>query len=224
MSAARAFLATLGRDLAAYWRRPGELLQPLWFATLVSALLPLALGPESERLAIVAGGFSWIAALLAGLLGLDHIFRRDAEEGVLDQLLLAPVPLSLIVGGKFLAHWLVHGLPLALLLPLLALWLGLPPALLPTLALGLLLGTPLLSAIGGIAAALTVGLRGSGILLVLLVAPLYVPVLIFGAGAVEAGASGLSPRQPLLFLAAGVFLSLALAPWLAAKALRAALS
>jgi heme exporter protein B len=216
------FLATLRRDLAAYWRRRGELLQPLWFAALVSALLPLALGPEAERLAIVAGGFAWIAALLAGLLGLDQIFRRDAEEGVLDQLLLAPAPLALLVGAKLLAHWLAHGLPLALFAPLLALWLGLPPTLLPTLALGLLLGTPLLSAIGGIAAALTVGLRGSGILLVLLVAPLYVPVLIFGAGAVEAGASGLSARQPLLFLAAGLVASLVLAPWLAAKALRAA--
>ncbi len=224
MSTARGFFATLRRDLAVYWQRRGEVVQPLCFAALISALLPLALGPEAERLRLVAGGYAWIAALLAGLLGLDQIFRRDAEEGVLDQLLLAPLPLSVLVAAKLLAHWLVHGLPLALFAPLLALWLGLPGNLLDTLLLSLLLGTPLLSAIGGIAAALTVGLRGSGILLVLLVAPLYVPVLIFGAGAVEAGASGLSARQPLLFLAAGLVASLALAPWLAAKALRAALS
>lgn len=224
MNAARGFFATLRRDLAAYWRRRGEVVQPLWFAALISALLPLALGPEAARLTLVAGGYAWIAALLAGLLGLEQIFRRDAEEGVLDQLLLAPPPLSVLVAAKLLAHWLVYGLPLALIAPLLALWLGLPGTLLDILLLSLLLGTPLLSAIGGIAAALTVGLRGSGILLVLLVAPLYVPVLIFGAGAVEAGASGLSARQPLLFLAAGLIVALMLAPWLAAKALRAASS
>ncbi|MDW8479768.1 MAG: heme exporter protein CcmB [Xanthomonadales bacterium] len=221
MRPGRAFLAALGRELGIAWRRRGELLQPLLFAALICAMLPLALGPEAARLRPMAGGMAWIAALLAGLLGLEALFRRDAEEGVLDQLLLAAVPLPLLFAAKLLAHWLAFGLPLALLAPLLALWLGLPPAALPTLLAGLLLGTPLLSAIGGVAAALTVGIRGSGILLVLLVAPLYLPVLIFGAGAVEASLSGLPARQPLMFLAAALPAAAVFAPWAGAKALRA---
>lgn len=216
----RPALAVLRRDLLAHWRRRGEIANPLLFALMVTTLLPLALGPESQRLALLAGGMVWVTVLLAGLLTLDGVFRADAEDGSLDQLLLSPAPLSTLVLAKLLAHWLVAGLPLTLIAPLLGLMLQLPAEAIGTLALSLLLGTPLLSLVGGVCAALTVGMRRSGILLALLVLPLYVPVLIFGAGAVDAALTAQPAMQPLLLLASGLLLALALAPLACAVALR----
>jgi heme exporter protein B len=192
------------------------------FFVLVVLLFPLGVGPEAAILARIAAGVLWVAALLAALLSLDRLFQADYEDGSLDLLLLAPLPTSLVVLAKCVAHWLVTGLPLAIVAPLLAVLLQLEVAALPTLVLAMLLGTPILSLIGGIGAALTVGVRRGGVLLSLLVLPLFIPALIFGAAAVEAAATGLSPAPHLLILAALLFAALALAPWAAAAALRLA--
>jgi len=215
-----AFTALLRRDLLALWRRRSETLNPLLFAAMVTVLFPLALGPEADKLARVASGVVWVTVLLAGLLTLDSLFRTDAEDGSLDQIVASGQPLALLAFAKILAHWLGAGLPLALAGPLLASLLGLRADAAGTLAVSLALGTPLLSLIGAACAALTVGLRRSGILLALLVLPLAVPVLIFGAGAVEAAQTGANPFPPLVFLAAGLALALPLSPLVCAAALR----
>jgi len=219
-SPASAFFALLRRDLLVLWRRRADSLNPVLFALMVAMLFPLAMGPESAKLARIAGGAAWVTVLLASLLSLDLLFRPDAEDGTLEQLIASRQPLALLAAAKILAHWLGTGLPLVLTGPFVALLLGMDRSALPVLAAALALGTPLLSALGASCAALTVGMRRSGILLALLVLPLVVPVLIFGAGAVEAALTGGAARPALLFLGAGLMLALPLAPLVCAAALR----
>lgn len=223
MSAMTAFRAVAARDLKLVWRRRGDAAQPLLFALLVCTLFPLALGPEPALLARVAPAVIWVAVVLAGLLSLDTLFRSDLEDGSLEQFMLAPQSLSLLVAAKVLVHWSSTALPLLLVTPLLAVFLQLPDQLLPLLLGTLLLGTPLLSLVGAVVVALTVGMRRSGMLLALLALPLYVPILIFGAGSVVAAADGLPFAGALLLLGAGLTMSLVLAPLAAAAALRIAL-
>ena len=221
LQAARALLA---RDLRLLWRRRGDALQPALFALLVVVLFALALGGDAESLAPVAAGVLWLAVLLAGLLALDTLFRGDAEDGSLEQWILAPVPLAWLVAVRVFSHWLTTALPLIVATPVLGELLHLPHAQLPVLLGSLALGTPLLSLLGAVVAALTVGMRRSGILLALLALPLYVPVLVFGAGSVAASAQGLDAAGALLLLGAGLVLSLVLAPLAAAAAIRIALN
>ena len=219
--AARALLL---RDLRLLWRRRGDALQPALFALLVVVLFALAFGGGREALAPVAAPALWIAVLLAGLLALDTLFRGDAEDGSLEQWMLAPVPLAWLVGVRTFMHWATTALPLLVATPFLAELMHLPHEQLPVLMASLALGTPLLSLLGAVVAALTVGMRRSGILVALLALPLYVPVLVFGAGSVAASAQGLDALPPLLLLAAGLVLALVLAPLAAAAAIRIALN
>lgn len=219
----RACRALLQRDFRLLWRRRGDALNPVLFAILVTSLFPFALGPEQTMLARIAPGVIWVAMLLAGLLSLDTLFRSDLDDGSLEQLMLAPHPLSLLVGCKILVHWLSTALPLIVATPLLAAMLYLPQKELPVLMASLALGTPLLSLIGAVVVALTVGMRRSGMLLALLALPLYVPVLIFGAGSVMAAAQGFPFEGALLLMGAGLALALVLAPLAAAAALRIAM-
>jgi heme exporter protein B len=212
------------RDLLLLWRRRGDALQPALFALLVVVLFALALGGEAQALAKVASAVLWLAMLLAGLLSLDTLFRGDAEDGSLEQWMLAPVPLSWLVLVRTVMHWATTALPLLVATPFLGELLHLPHDQLPVLLAALALGTPLLSLLGAVVAALTVGMRRSGILVALLALPLYVPVLVFGAGSVSAAAQGLDPIGALLLLAAGLVVALVLAPLAAAAAIRIALS
>lgn len=214
--------ALVRRDLRLLWRRRGDALQPALFAILIVVLFALALGNERGMLAVVAPAVLWVAVLLSGLLSLDNLFRGDAEDGSLEQWLLAPVPLAWLVLVRTLAHWATTTLPLVLATPLLAELLALPHDLLPVLLLSLALGTPLLSLVGAVVAALTVGMRRAGVLLALLALPLYVPILVFGAGSMAAAAQGFDATGGLLLLAAGLALVLVLAPVAAAAALRIA--
>ncbi|MDA8022813.1 MAG: heme exporter protein CcmB [Gammaproteobacteria bacterium] len=216
-----ALAAVLRRDLIAAGRRRGELLRPLFFFVITLSLFPLAANPDPDYLQSIAPAVIWVAALLATLLGLDRVFRGDFADGALQQLLLSPHPPSLLALAKILAHWLLCGAPLALLAPLPALMLHLPPHALPALVGGLLLGTALMSLLGAAGAALTLGARGGGMLLALLVLPLYIPALIFGAFAARAAALGLPADGPLLWLGAMLLLALALAPAATAAGLRA---
>lgn len=215
-----ACLALVRRDLLLSWRRRGDALNPVLFALMVVVLFPLALGPEPNQLARMAGGVVFVALLLAGLLALDSLFRGDHEDGSLEQLVLSPHPLPLILASKIAVHWLITGLPLILIAPLLAEMMYLPRTVLPTLLVALALATPLLSLLGAVCVALTVGMRRSGMLLALLVLPLYVPVLIFAAGACNAAQSGLPFLAPLLWLGAALALALVFAPLACAAALR----
>ena len=208
--------ALMRRDLRLLWRRRGDALQPALFA--------LALGGEANVLASVAPAVLWVAVLLSGLLALDTLFRGDAEDGSLEQWMLAPVPLAWLVGVRTFMHWATTALPLLLATPFLAELMHLPRGQLPVLMASLALGTPLLSLLGAVVAALTVGMRRSGILLALLALPLYVPVLVFGAGSVAASAQGMDPVGALLLLGAGLVVSLVLAPLAAAAAIRIALN
>ena len=221
MGAARALFV---RDLRLLWRRRGDALQPALFALLVVMLFALALGGEKLALAKVAAAVLWLAVLLAGLLALDTLFRGDAEDGSLEQWMLAPVPLSWLVLVRTFMHWATTALPLLVATPFLGELLHLPHAQLPVLMISLALGTPLLSLLGAVVAALTVGMRRSGILVALLALPLYVPVLVFGAGSVAAAAQGLDPTGALLLLGAGLVIALVAAPLAAAAAIRIALS
>ena len=216
--------ALMARDLRLLWRRRGDALQPALFALLVVVLFALALGGEANALAKVASAVLWLAVLLAGLLALDTLFRGDAEDGSLEQWLLAPVPLAWLVLVRTFMHWAMTALPLLIATPFLAELLHLPHSELPVLMASLALGTPLLSLLGAVIAALTVGMRRSGILVGLLALPLYVPVLVFGAGSVAAAAQGLDPTGALLLLGAGLILAVVLAPLAAAAAIRIALS
>ncbi|MBT9613321.1 MAG: heme exporter protein CcmB [Burkholderiales bacterium] len=211
------------RDLLLAYRRRSDVLTTLFFFVIVVSLFPLGVGPEMKTLRLIAPGVVWVAALLASMLSLNRLFAADYQDGTLEQMLLAPQPLALIVLGKIVAHWLVSGLPLALMAPVLGMQFDLPPAALGILFLALLLGTPILSLIGAIGAALTLGLRGGGVLLSLLVLPLYIPALIFGAGAVEAYSAGLSPEGHLSLLGALLILTGLAAPWVTAFALRIAM-
>ena len=219
----QAFLAILKRDLTLALRHRGEMANPLVFFVVVVSLFPLALGPDQDTLARIAPGIIWVAALLAATLAMDGMFRSDFEDGSLEQLLLSPHPPSVLVLAKIVAHWLATGLPLILISPLLALFLHLPGEALAVLLATLALGTPTLSMVGAIGVALTVGLRRGGLLLTLLVLPLYVPVLIFAAGAVDNAAAGFPVAGQLYFLAALLVLSVTLAPLAAAASLRISL-
>lgn len=223
-STSAACAALLRRDLVLVWRRRGDALTPLLFALIVVALFPLAIGAQQDTLRHVAVGVVFVATLLAGLLALDTLFRSDYEDGSLEQLVLSPHPLSLLLACKIAVHWLTTALPLIAISPLLGELLFLDPALRKLLPLALLLTTPLLSLIGAVCVALTVGMQRSGMLLALLVLPLYVPVLIFGAGACNAAQMGLPFLAPLLWLAAGLVLALVLAPLACAAALRISIS
>ena len=218
-----ALIAALRRDLLLALRRKSEVMTILFFFVIVTSLFPLGIGPEPLLLKKIAPGVLWVAALLATLLGLPRLFATDLADGTLEQLLLSPAPFGLLVSGKILAHWLVCGLPLVLLAPVLGLQFDLDADALGVLTLALLLGTPLLSLIGAIGAALTLGTRGAGgVLLALIVLPLYIPTLIFGAGAVEAQIAGLGYGGHLSLLAAMLALAVFFAPWATTAALRIA--
>ncbi|MDD1611927.1 MAG: heme exporter protein CcmB [Methylococcaceae bacterium] len=220
MTLTRAFLAIIRRDLVLAFRRRAEMINPLLFFILVITLFPLGIGAQPNLLQSIAPGVIWVAALLAAMLSLDSLFRSDFDDGSLEQMLLSPHPASLLVLAKVIAHWLVTGLPLLLVAPLLAIFLGLPNHALGVLLLTLLLGTPVLSLIGGIGVALTVGLRRGGMILSLLVLPLYVPVLIFAGNAVQMAAGGLPVDAQISILIAILLLALVLAPWPTAAALK----
>jgi heme exporter protein B len=211
------------RDLTLAWRRRADVLSTLFFFVIVVSLFPLGIGPEAQLLRSIAPGVVWVAALLASMLSLGRVFANDYQDGTLEQMLLTPQPLYLVVLGKVLAHWLVSEVPLVLMAPLIGIQFGLAPDTLVVLFISLLIGTPILSLIGSIGAALTLGLRGGGVLIALLILPLYIPVLIFGAGAVDASIVGISPAANLYLLAAFLVLSLVFAPWATAAALRISL-
>lgn len=202
------------------FRRRSDVATTLFFFLIVSSLFPLGIGPEPAVLSSIAPGVLWVAALLAGMLSLTRLFAADFADGSLEQMLLAPQPLALLVLAKIFAHWLICGLPVVLLAPIIGLQYALPNEALLVLVFALLLGTPALSLIGAIGAALTLGVRGSGLLVALLVLPLYIPVLIFGAGAVAASQHGMSSQAHLSLLAACSLLALVLAPMATAAALR----
>ncbi len=216
--------ALLRRDLTLALRNRGELANPLLFFIIIVSLFPLGLGPESSTLRLIAPGIIWVAALLAAMLSLESIFRSDFDDGTLEQLLLSPHSTSMLVLTKVFAHWLISGLPLIIIAPFLGVLLQLPGNAMGTLMATLALGTPILSLVGAIGVALTVGLRRGGVLLSLLVLPLYIPVLIFAANAVSSAAVGLPIAAQLYFLGALLALALTLAPVAAAAALRISIS
>ena len=217
------FRQSVRRDLLLAARHKTEIITALFFFVIVVNLLPLGIGPDAELLRKIAPGALWIGALLATLLGLQRLFAPDHADGTLEQMALSPQSFTLLVAGKILAHWLVAGLPVVLIAPVLGLQFDLSGRSLFILTLSLLLGTPILSLIGAVGAALTLGVRGSGALLSLLILPLYIPALIFGAGAVEADLAGMGPDGHLSLLAALLVVSAFFAPWVATVALRVAL-
>ncbi len=219
-----AFAALLRRDFLLAYRRRAELLQPLVFLLVVITLFPLGVGPSPQLLASIAPGVIWIAALLATVLSLDSLFRSDFEDGTLEQMVLSGQPLALIALARIVAHWLVAGLPIVLLSPLLAVWMNLPDAGVPVLIKSLAIGTPVLSLIGAIGGALTVSLKRGGQLLSLLVFPLYVPLLILATNAVSSAVSGLPYNGQLGLILAGMIAALTLAPFATAAALKLSLS
>jgi heme exporter protein B len=219
----RALAAILSRDLRLAYRRRGELATPAMFFILVTTLFPLGLSPQPELLQSIAPGVVWVAALLAGLIGLESLFKGDFDDGSLEQLAIAPSPLELIALARVATHWLTTGLPLVILAPLMGLLMDYPAHAMGTLVLSLLLGTSILSLLGAVGAALTVGLRQSGMLLPVLVLPLAVPVLIFGAQAAAQAARGEDPAGALYLLAALLVLGITLAPFAIAAAVRVSL-
>ncbi len=218
-----AIFAVARRDLLMVMRRKSEVLTALFFFVIVTSLFPLGIGPEPTLLRKIAPGVLWVAALLATMLGLQRMFAADHADGTLEQMAISPTPLVMLVVGKIGAHWLVSGLPLVLIAPILGIQFDLDASALGVLVIALLLGTPLLSLIGSIGAALTLGVRGGGVLLSLLVLPLFIPALIFGAGAVEAHISGMGAGGHLSLLAAMLALAVFFAPWATTAALRIAL-
>ena len=211
------------RDLTLAWRRRSDVLSTLFFFVIVVSLFPLGIGPETQLLRAIAPGVVWVAALLASMLSLNRIFENDYHDGTLEQMLLTPQPLYLVILGKVLAQWLVSEVPLVLIAPLLGVQFDLSPNTLLILFVSLLIGTPVLSLIGSIGAALTLGLRSSSVLIALLILPLYIPALIFGAGAVDASIIGVSPQPNIYLLGALLILSLGFAPWATSAALRISL-
>ncbi|MGB3290430.1 MAG: heme exporter protein CcmB [Burkholderiaceae bacterium] len=211
------------RDLRLAMRRKSDMLTSLSFFVIVVSLFPLAIGAERDTLRQIAPGILWVAALLATMMSLNQLFEQDYVDGTLEQLLLSPSPLGMLVLGKLIAHWLLTGLPLTLLAPFLALQFDLPASSLLILSLSFLIGTPVLSLIGAIGASLTLGLRGGGVLLALIILPLYTPVLIFGTGAVVNAAVGLSASANLSLLAAMLAVAIFFSPLAIAAALKIAL-
>jgi heme exporter protein B len=222
-SMSEAFRGIIRRDLLLAMRHRSDVAMSVFFVVIVASLFPLGVGPEPAVLRTIASGVLWVTALLACLLSLGRLFTADYLDGVLEQTLLIPQPLAVLVIGKVFSHWVISGLPVVLLSPLLGLQFGLSGDSLWVLTLSLLLGTPTLSMIGAVGAALTLGLRGSGLLVALLVLPLFIPVLIFGAGAVTNSLAGIGSEANLSLLGACFLLSLAFAPWATAVALRIAL-
>src|SRR5947209_9025196 len=208
------------RDLILAWRRRADVLATVFFFIIVTSLFPLGIGPERETLKTIAPGVVWVAALLASMLSLGRIFGNDYQDGTLEQLVLTPQPTYLVVLAKVLAHWIVSELPLVIIAPVLGLQFGLSENTLVIVIASLLLGTTVLSVIGSIGAALTLGLRAANVLVALLVLPLYIPVLIFGTGAIEATVTGTDPQPYLLLLGATLVLALAFVPWATSAALR----
>jgi heme exporter protein B len=213
----------VARDLTIAWRHRADVLSTLFFFVIVVSLFPLGIGPETQLLRTIAPGVVWVAALLASMLSLNRIFANDFHDGSLEQLLITPQPLYLTVLAKVLAQWLVAELPLVLIAPLLGIQFDLKPNTLFVLFVSLLIGTPALSLIGSTGAALTLGLRGGGVLIALLVLPLYIPVLIFGAGAVDASITGMNAASNLYLLGALFVVSLVFMPWATSAALRISL-
>jgi len=222
-SAGAACRAVVARDLLIAARRRSDVLTTFFFFVIVVSLFPLGVGPEPDTLREIAPGVVWVAALLAAMLSLARMFSADHADGTLEKLVLTPQPLTLLVLSKVLAHWLTTGLPLVLMAPLMGLQFGLPGDVLMTLLVSLLIGTPALSLVGAVGAALTLGVRGGGALTAVLVLPLYVPVLVFGAGAVAATATGLGVSGHLSLLGAMSLAALVFAPWATAMALRISL-
>jgi len=208
------------RDLILAWRRRADVLATLFFFVIVVSLFPLGIGPEPQLLRAIAPGIVWVAALLASMLSLGRIFGNDYQDGTLEQILLTPQPLFLVVLAKMFAHWLVSEIPLVLVAPLLGVQFGLSENTLATITVSLLLGTPVLSLVGSVGAALTLGLRAANVLIALLVLPLCIPALIFGAGAVDASVNGAATQPWLLLLAATLVVSFVFAPWATSAALR----
>jgi len=218
-----ALAGVIRRDLLLAMRRKADALAPVFFFVVVASLFPLGIGPEPELLRRIGPGVLWVGALLATMLALARLFAADYEDGTLEQMALSPEPLFVLVLGKVIAHWLVCGLPLVIAAPVLALQYGLPADTIAVLAASLVLGTPVLSLIGAIGAALTLGLRGGGLLVALLVLPLYVPALVFGAGAVDANLAGTGAGAHLSLLGACLAIAAFFAPWAITAALRIAL-
>lgn len=224
MAMFKAFAAIVRRDLILALRRRSEVANPVLFFMLVITLFPLGIGAQPKLLQAIAPGVIWVSALLATMLSLDSLFRSDFDDGSIEQILLSPYPVSILVLGKVTAHWLTTGLPLIFIAPLLAVFLGLPAQSLSMLLLTLILGTPILSLIGAVGVALTVGLRRGGMILSLLVLPLYVPVLIFASNAVEMASVGLPTQAQLSILIAMLFAAIVLTPWPTAAALKMSMS
>ena len=222
-SSAAVFAAVVRRDLLLAFRRRSDALSAAFFFVIATTLFPLGVGPEPALLRGIASGIVWVVALLASMLALGRLFAHDFADGTLEQMLLGSEPLPVLVAAKVLAHWLVAGLPLVLLAPLIALQFDLPADAIAVLLASLLLGTPVLSLLGAIGAALTLGVRSGGVLLAVLVLPLYVPVLVFGAAAVNAQSGGQDSSAHLLLLGGVLAGAAALAPWAASAALRIAL-
>jgi len=218
-----AAIGVMRRDLLLAMRRKSDALASLFFFVIVASLFPLGLGPEPEMLRRIGPGVLWVGALLATILSLARLFASDYDDGTLEQMALSPAPLVALVLGKLAAHWLVTGLPLVVAAPVLALQYGLPGDTIAVLVASLLLGTPVLGLVGAIGAALTLGVRGGGLLVALLVLPLYVPALVFGAGAVDANLAGTGAEAHLSLLGAGLVVAAFFAPWAITAALRIAL-
>jgi heme exporter protein B len=216
-------LGVMRRDLLLAMRRKSDALAPVFFFVVVASLFPLGLGPEPELLRRIGPGVLWVGALLATMLSLARLFASDYDDGTLEQMALSPEPLVALVAGKLAAHWLVSGLPLVVAAPVLALQYGLPADTIAVLVASLALGTPVLSLVGAIGAALTLGVRGGGLLVALLVLPLYVPALVFGAGAVDANLAGTDAGAPLSLLGACLVLAAFFGPWAITAALRISL-
>jgi heme exporter protein B len=215
------FLFTvIRRDVLLAARRRGDWLTAQFFFVMVVSLFPLGIGPEPGMLRSIGPGVVWVAALLASLLSMERLFADDYRDGSLEQMLLSPYPTALLALGKAIAHWIINGIPLLLIAPVLGIQFNLPADALWMLVLSLAIGTPILSLLGSIGAALTLGLRGGGALVTLLILPLYVPALIFGAGAVEGALSGAGSEAHLSLLGAFLMVSLVLAPWVSAMALK----
>ena len=219
-STTAAFMATLKRDLMIAYKRKNDVVNPFMFFLIVASLFPIGISPDPERLAEIAAGVLWISALLASMLSMDSLYRSDYEDGSLEQILLSPQPLYFMVLAKNLAHWLVSGLPVVIIAPLLAYMLNLPTAAYPALIFGLLLGTPVLSLLGSIGMALTVGLGSRGLILAVIILPMTVPVLIAGTMAVQQTLNGGPLLAYLAILGAMLLVALSLAPLAAAAALR----
>ena len=220
----KALLTIIQRDLLIAFRRRTELMNPILFYVIIVTLFPLGVSPDKNFLGELAPGVVWVVALLAALISMESIFRQDFDDGGIEQLFLSQHPPTLLIFGKVIAHWIITGVPMLIIVPAMALLLYIPSQAIPTLFFTVLLGTPILSLIGSIGVAFTTRLRGGGVLLGLLVLPLYIPVLIFASSAVSAAADGSTPLGQLALLGAGLILALILAPLAVSVSLKISMS